>query len=130
MILNQKKINSLIKELTELTENHQRFLTVYDKVIQINCTLEFPLGEVASTKTGGFMWAWDLQNMLNNIQPIEKPDRFNAQGLEGKIVIESLPIVTALLFARASTVGRYQIKVDKKDLIKVSEFLKKDITQI
>ena len=126
MILKQKEINGLVTELTKLTEDHQRFLSVYDNVININCTLEFPLGEVASTKTGGFIWAWNLQNRLDNVQPIEKPDRFNAQGLEGKIVIENLPITTALLYAKCGTVRRYQIKMGKKELSKITELLKKE----
>jgi len=60
--------------------------------------LEFPLGELMNPKILGSVWAWDLTGAVQT-DGITKHDRFDAQGIEGKAVIE-VDLVTALLVAR------------------------------
>lgn len=45
--------------------------------------LEFPLGELMNPGIAGFVWTWHLKDVLRNAR-IERHDRFNANGLEGK----------------------------------------------
>ena len=60
--------------------------------------LEFPLGELMNPKILGCVWAWALTGAVQT-DGISKGDGFDAQGIEGKAVIET-QIVTALLVAR------------------------------
>ncbi len=60
--------------------------------------LEFPLGELRNPKILGSVWAWALTGAVQT-DGITKADRFDAQGIEGKAVIE-VQLVTALLVAR------------------------------
>ena len=59
--------------------------------------LEFPLGELMNRRIRGFIWAWQMQAGLRTAR-IQKGDRFNAQGLEGKCVVQTV-FSTALLAA-------------------------------
>ena len=68
---------------------------------------EAPLGELVSS-LAGFAWAWKLQGFVPKIAPITKTDRFNAQGLEGKIVIET-DLSTAIVYASQCPSHRYAI---------------------
>lgn len=61
--------------------------------------LEFPLGEVTNRALAGFLFVWYHQNKIK-IQPITQKDRFDAQGLEGKCVVETT-LWTALVAADA-----------------------------
>lgn len=70
----------------------------YDENDTKPARLEFPSGEIANPGIGGFIWAWRKRGILSP-QRIEKRDRFNAQGLEGKIVIR-LSFSAALLAAK------------------------------
>jgi hypothetical protein len=60
--------------------------------------LELPLGELLDEHIGGFAWAW-ARNGAVRTEGITAGDRFDAQGLEGKAVVE-VSLVTALLVAR------------------------------
>ena len=60
--------------------------------------LEFPLGELLNPKILGSVWAWALTGAVQT-DGITKGDGFDAQGIEGKAVLE-VQLVTALLVAR------------------------------
>jgi len=60
--------------------------------------LEFPLGELMNEKILGFVWAWGMSGAVQT-EGITERDRFDAQGIEGKAVVET-QLVTALLVAR------------------------------
>ena len=60
--------------------------------------VEFPLGELMNPNITGFVWAWSTNREIR-IEGITKRDRFNAQGIEGKAVVE-VSLATALLVAR------------------------------
>ena len=72
-------------------------------------TVEFPLGEIMNPRIEGFIWAWKMKGLLAP-RDIESKDRFNAQGLEGKIVINTT-LTTALLVYRDLPDHRCQIKI-------------------
>lgn len=61
--------------------------------------LEFPLGEITNPGIAGFVLAWGLQRAIRATS-ISSRDQFDAQGLEGKCVVETL-LSSALLAARA-----------------------------
>jgi len=60
--------------------------------------LELPLGELLNERIRGFAWAWATDGAVQT-DGITTGDRFDAQGLEGKAVVE-VSLVTALLVAR------------------------------
>ena len=62
-----------------------------------NARVEFPLGELMNPNIAGFVWAWNMKGRIKTAD-ITASDHFNAQGLEGKAVIET-SYTTALLVA-------------------------------
>jgi hypothetical protein len=60
--------------------------------------LEFPLGELTNPGITGFILAWALQGVIRTTS-ITARDQFDAQGLEGKCVVETV-LSSALLAAR------------------------------
>ena len=70
--------------------------------------IEFPSGEIMNPAIAGFVWAWGMQKRVES-QRIETGDRFNANGLEGKVSIDTT-LTTALLVYRALPKHRAQIR--------------------
>ena len=67
-----------------------------------------PLGEWIDTLQG-FAWAYRLKHGINpKVHSIDKFDRFNAQGLEGKISIE-VDLTTAIVMASQVEINRWAI---------------------
>ena len=71
--------------------------------------LEFPLGELSNPNIAGFVWAWKMQARIETTE-IAKDDRFNANGLEGKIIIRTT-LSTALIAAGELPEHRSAIKL-------------------
>lgn len=59
--------------------------------------IEFPTGELFDEAIAGFVLAWRLQGKLKPL-PVLESDSFNANGLEGKIAIETDLIGALLVF--------------------------------
>lgn len=70
----------------------------YDANAGKKARIEFPNGEVTNPKLTGFLWAWYMQGAMQTAGITER-DKFSAQGLEGKTVVET-SLCTALLAAR------------------------------
>lgn len=70
------------------------FLDSHDGPAEIH----LPLGEVANERIGGFVWAWKMKGLLQPAD-ITGKEGFNAQGLEGKVIIPTT-MVGALLVWR------------------------------
>jgi hypothetical protein len=73
--------------------------------------LEFPLGELSNPGIAGFVWVWKMKGTIQTAS-IESDDQFNAQGLEGKIVIQTT-LTTALLAYRELPEHRRAIRFDR-----------------
>jgi hypothetical protein len=58
------------------------------KLDTIDCIVEFPLGELIDN-LAGLTWAWKMKGIDLTPIPITDKDRFDAQGLEGKIRIHT-----------------------------------------
>ena len=71
--------------------------------------VEFPLGELTNPGLAGFVWAWQMKNKIRTSR-IEEGDRFNAQGLEGKAIVETT-LTVALMVYREIPVYRCQVRV-------------------
>jgi len=83
--------------------------------------LEFPLGELMNEKILGFVWAWAMNGAVQT-EGITAQDRFDAQGIEGKAVVE-VQFVTALLVARdlpAHRVAVYALTCSHKGGLRMS----------
>jgi len=74
--------------------------------------LEFPLGELMNKKIIGSVWAWYMRDSIR-IEGITRRDRFNAQGIEGKAVIE-VDLCSALLVARDLPKHRVAVYVERQ----------------
>ena len=70
--------------------------------------LEFPTGELARGDLVSFCLAVRCEKRGYRHEPIERRDRFNAQGLEGKIVVED-EYYSLLTLALSLTPYRFQI---------------------
>ena len=75
----------------------------------IKARVEYPLGEIE--RLSGFWWAKSMRGEKPNVQPIVASDRFNAQGLEGKVV-EDCNIVDAIMRWNFCLPNRCQIFVE------------------
>jgi len=75
--------------------------------------LELPLGELLNERIRGFAWAWATDGAVHT-DGITTGDRFDAQGLEGKAVVE-VSLVTALLVARDLPRHRVAVYADAAD---------------
>jgi len=71
--------------------------------------IEFPLGELFNPDIAGFLFAWKLQNRIVTVG-IEKSDKFNAQGLEGKCQVVT-GLIAALLAYRELPRFRRQLRI-------------------
>lgn len=74
--------------------------------------IHIPLGELFNPKIEGFVWAWRLSGCLNKVHPITGKDRFNAQGLEGKVIIPTNS-GTAYIVAQELPKNRINIYIKK-----------------
>jgi hypothetical protein len=72
--------------------------------------LELPLGVLLNERIRGFAWAWATDGAVQT-DGITAGDRFDAQGLEGKAVVE-VSLVTALLVARDLPPHRVAVYAD------------------
>lgn len=72
--------------------------------------LELPVGELWNERIRGFVWAWAVGGAVQT-DAITGGERFDAQGLEGKAVVE-VPLVTALLVAREVPKHRVAVYAD------------------
>ena len=61
------------------------------------CILEFPSGELTNEGIAGFVQVWRMQGKVG-IVPIEKGDRFSANGLEGKVSVKVSLIVGLMAY--------------------------------
>ena len=66
----------------------------HSALYDIPARVEYPVGEI--DRLVGFWWVRRMRGEEPNIQPIIDSDRFDAQGLEGKIV-ENCNIVDAII---------------------------------
>ena len=60
----------------------------------IPARIEIPMGELFNDAIQGFVWAWQKMGKLT-IDAIKKGESFDAQGLEGKVVVTTF-LPTAL----------------------------------
>ena len=84
-------------------QRYDAFQRAHGRLVQF----EAPLGTWIGT-LAGFAAALKLQGKLPPVQPIVAADRFNAQGIEGKIAVR-VPLATALLYAVQCDAHRFQI---------------------
>lgn len=74
--------------------------------------IEFPTGHLAiplaENPIGGYIWAWGMLGKIK-LRRIEKRDRLAAQGLGGKVSVETT-LMVALLVVRQLPFGQCQIR--------------------
>lgn len=113
--------------LAQMERDYQRYKPVPpDEVIapyHQPARLEFPLGEITNPGIAGFILAWMIQAAIHTTS-ITAKDQFDAQGLEGKCVIDTL-LSSALLAARELPPYRraiyIQLKLFETNLIETQE---------
>lgn len=71
--------------------------------------VEFPCGELFNESIAGFLWAWKMKGIIETCA-IEKKDRFNANGLEGKVKVTTT-LTVALLVWRDLPEHRCQVRM-------------------
>ncbi len=111
-LLQQKDVDKYQQEIDhtlQQTNYVQQWEVLHRKLSNIDAILYLPLGEIANPKISGFVWAWNMQHRLGEPEDITEKDRFNAQGLEGKIKINCCTLMDALTIVRYLDNGRYNI---------------------
>lgn len=107
-ILTEKEIAMMLLELEEAGgKGESAWNRVWNQYTQRKALLEFPLGEVMNPKISGYAWAWNMRKILKT-KAITEKDRFEAQGLEGKVSVQ-IPLLSALLAWRELPEHRRQI---------------------
>jgi len=117
--LTEAEITSLSDQFSALAvpgdaPAYQRWHAAIEK---IPCVLEAPLGEITNPDIAGFVWAWGIQSAIETCR-IEKADRFDAQGLEGKLRVH-VALTTAVLVWRELPPHRRQIRADRAQVRRV-----------
>jgi len=108
--LSEAKVLALIAEAEEATCGGPGAWDIWHQDhVGIEAMIEFPLGELFNEGIAGFLFAWKLQNRISTAR-IEKSDRFNAQGIEGKCQVVTT-LVTALLAYRELPKYRRQLRI-------------------
>ena len=82
---------------------YDAFQRAHGRLVRFEAPVGTWIGDLA-----GFAAGLKLQGRLPPVQPIIVADRFNAQGLEGKISVR-VPLATALLYAAQCDAHRFQI---------------------
>src|SRR3990167_1050039 len=93
--LDEKRLEQAIKEMEYnlAMENYARCADTWQGAWGTrDAILEMPLGELTNEGIAGFVWAWNAKHMIKTAD-IDKHDRFNAQGLEGKVIIETIMLI-------------------------------------
>lgn len=83
----------------------------YSAVYSVPATVSLPLGELLNERISGFVTVWRMKGLVDQPGPITSADRFNAQGLEGKVVIEG-DLGDAVLVAANVPLDRVNVRVD------------------
>ena len=110
--LDEKRLEQAIKEMEYnlAMENYARCADTWQGAWGTrDAILEMPLGELTNEGIAGFVWAWNAKHMIKTAD-ISDHDRFNAQGLEGKVIIET-SFATALIAARELPAYRRAVSV-------------------
>lgn len=81
--------------------------------LQVPTRVDLPLGELANPEMSGLIkdWARTCTFTLGEITP---QHQFNAQGIEGLVRIENVPLSMALLAARKIGIYRIEIFVPRR----------------
>ena len=95
----------MIQRALAIGATHEQYVACV-KALNQKVRFECPLGECVDA-LAGFAWVWKMRGLLT-VQPIIDADRFNAQGLEGKVSIPCT-LYDALFYAmQASSEYRSQ----------------------
>ena len=109
--LSHKKAQALVNAMSEASVGGPKTFDPFyaDNGLSGRAWVEFPLGELTNRNIAGFVGVWASKGLIKDY-PIDKTDRFNAQGLEGKIRIATT-LATALLVYRELPPNRCQLLV-------------------
>lgn len=116
--LSQPEANALVAKARKASEagmhgDKQAWNEYFDWARSIPAEVHFPTGELLNPDIRGFVIAWRMKGEIGSPQPITARDSFNAQGLEGKIVLPLGTLGDAVLVAVSMKPGRYNIWVPK-----------------
>lgn len=95
-----------IQHALRMGASHDEYLACV-RSLNRQVKFECPLGEAIDT-LAGFAMVWRWKGLLNP-QPIVSSDRFNAQGIEGKVSIPC-DLYSALFYAMQANPNRAQIR--------------------
>lgn len=80
--------------------------------LQVGTRVDLPLGELANPEMSGFVMVWSMTRPFIHGE-ITDQHQFNAQGLEGLVSIEDVPLSMALLAAGRTGIYRIEIFVPR-----------------
>jgi hypothetical protein len=104
--LSEQEIKDMLRFLENLTfESFQKLDFLYHKA-----WVEFPLGEIFNPRIAVYVTYWHFSGRLK-VSPITGKERFDAQGLEGKAVIQT-DLLTAIMVWRELPRFRCNVLVD------------------
>jgi len=95
MKIEEKKAIKLIDELKTAAQNSILWEKTWNKYAHIQALLSFPSGELMNPRIEEFLIGWEMNHVVQYGCPIVLDDRFNAQGLEGCVRVQT-DLITAL----------------------------------
>jgi len=106
------RIQFLLDYCEYVSQKQKTWEEFYNICANLLVQLEFLCSDTFNSNIQGYLYTWKLQNVIKT-GPIDKKDIFNANGLVGKVVIET-SIITALLVWRDLPKYHCQIKINKE----------------
>lgn len=97
--LNRKQIAALIFEAERKSKgDSQSWAEFHKRWTRTKMRLEFPSGEITNPAIAGYLFAWRMTNELQLGLPITGKEQFSAQGLEGKVAVETDALTAVLAY--------------------------------
>ena len=96
-----------IRHALRMGASHDEYVAVTRKY-SAKAEIHLPLGEAIST-LAGHAGIWRMRGELSQPQPITERDSFNAQGLEGKVIVNGHTLYDAFFYASQTGADRINI---------------------
>jgi hypothetical protein len=89
-------------------EDHQALYAA----LQVPTRVDLPLGELANPEMSGLLTVWSMTRTFIHGE-ITPQHQFNAQGIEGLVSVEDVPLSMALMAAKKTGIYRIEIFVPR-----------------
>ena len=108
-LLSRKEVKELLVKVKTAANNYKSFSGIYEEFHKKPAKFFVPCGELANKNIAGFVWALNMKNQISAPMRITEKDKFEAQGIEGKVEFLNVDLMDCLIYAGFMEPGRYNI---------------------